>query len=91
MGVAALLRACKEMADADCRHDFDEAEIVGSPAEYWLGDRRVSPVTVSAGMMLMLFRSENIGTDYERHTLNERGREYAATGKIPTPDKKEAP
>jgi hypothetical protein len=71
----------KEAADRD---DFDAAEIVGSPADYWLGDRRVKARTVELGLMAVLFRSEGIGTDYERHTLNERGRECAETGRIPT-------
>lgn len=83
MGDKALIRACKEMAEADARKEWDDAEIVGSPAQYWLGDRRVSAHTVELGMMAILFRSEGIGTEYERHTLNERGRECAATGRIP--------
>lgn len=83
MGDAALIRACKEMRAADKRKDWDDAEIVGSPAQYWLGDRRVAARTVELGMMAVLFRSEGIGTDYERHTLNERGRECADTGRIP--------
>ena len=83
MGDAALIRACKEMRAADERKDWDDAEIVGSPAEYWLGSRRVKARTVELGMVAVLFRSEGIGTDYERQTLNERGRECADTGRIP--------
>jgi len=83
MGEKALLRACREMHDAHKLEDWDAAEIVGSPAQYWLGYRRVSPVTVELGLMMLLFRSEDIGTDYERHTLNERGRQFADTGVMP--------
>lgn len=83
MGDAALIRACKEMRAAEALKDWDAAEIVGSPAEYWIGDRRLKARTVELGMMSILFRSEGIGTDYERHTLNERGRECADTGRIP--------
>ena len=92
MGEKALLRACREMRDANARDDWDDAEIVGSPAEYWLGDRRIAARTVELGLMMLLFHSEGIGTDYERHTLNERGREYAETGAIPGFDlRKEQP
>ena len=83
MGIKALRRACVEMLDAHNREDWDAAEIVGSPADYWLGDRRVSVVTVNAGLLFILFSSEGIGTDYERHTLNELGRAFAETGKLP--------
>lgn len=83
MGDASLIRACKEMAAAESKSDWDAAEIVGSPAQYWLGDRRVAARTVELGLFALLFRSEGIGTDYERHTLNERGRECASSGRIP--------
>lgn len=83
MGIKALRRACCEMLEAHNREDWDAAEIVGTPAEYWLGDRRVSVVTVNAGLLFILFRSEGIGTEYEQHTLNELGRAFAETGKLP--------
>ena len=83
MGMAALLRACREMKDAHDREDYSEAEIVGSPAEFWLADRRVKNETVTLGLTFFLFHSEGIGTDYEIHTLNELGRQYAETGVIP--------
>ena len=83
MGMAAVLRACREMAEAEAREDWMEAEIVGTPREYWLGDRRVSAETVNIGLTMLLFRSEGIGTDYEIHTLNSHGRDYARTGVLP--------
>jgi hypothetical protein len=33
---------------------------------------------VNLGLMHMAFRSEGIGTSYERHTLNETGRALTA-------------
>lgn len=84
MGEKALLRACREMLRAERKNELDDAEIVGTPAEYWLGDRRVSTLTVELGLFALLFRSEGIGTEFERHTLNELGREYAETASIPT-------
>lgn len=79
MGEAALLRACREMAVAHARKEWEDAEIVGTPAEYWLGSRRVAAATVRLGILMVLFRSEGIGTDFERHTLNERGLAYAGS------------
>lgn len=73
----AVVRACKEMAAAEGRDDYEAAEIVGSPSEYWLGDRRVSAATVNAMLRLCLLRSDQIGTEYEIHTLNEDGRGVA--------------
>jgi hypothetical protein len=84
MGEKALLRACREMRDANAREEWDDAEINGTPAQYWLGDRRVSAVTVDMGLWMLLFSSDGLGTEYERHTLNERGREFAETGVIPS-------
>lgn len=83
MGMPALLRACREMLDAHEREDYDEAEIVGTPKEFWLGDRRIKNKTVTLGLMFFLFHSEGVGTEYEIHTLNQSGREYAKTGVIP--------
>lgn len=83
MGMPALLRACREMLDAHNREEYQEAEIVGTPKEFWLADRRVKNETVNLGLMFFLFHSEGIGTDYEIHTLNELGRQYAETGVIP--------
>lgn len=80
MGEAALLRACREMAAAHAREQWEDAEIVGTPAEYWLGSRRIAAATVQLGLLLVLFRSEGLGTSYERHTLNERGLAYAEKG-----------
>lgn len=83
MGEKALLRACREMAAAEKIEDWDNAEIDGTPAMYMIGLRRVKAATVNLGLWMALFRSEGIGTDFERHTLNERGREFAETGVIP--------
>lgn len=83
MGVAALIRACKEMREAEKREDWDAAEIVGTPAQYWLGDRRVAAITVTLGLYALLFRSDLSDSQYERHTLNERGRECGDTGQLP--------
>lgn len=83
MGNAALIRACREMHEAESREDWAAAEINGTPAEYWLGNRRLKARTVELGIMEVLFRSEGIGTDYESHTLNERGRQCAQDARIP--------
>lgn len=83
MGEQALLRACRDMLNAHKQNEWSEAEIVGSPREYWLSDRRIKAHTVNLGLMFFLFHSEGIGTDYEIHTLNELGRQYAETGVIP--------
>ena len=83
MGEVALVRACTEMQAAYEAENWDEAEIVGTPAMYFLGYRRVSPATVNLGLSMLLFHSEGIGTDYERHTLNERGRACAQLKRIP--------
>jgi hypothetical protein len=72
-----LLRALREMRDAEDRGAYEEAEIVYSQGECWLGDRRISTRTLQAGLYLCLFRSEGIGGSYERHTLNEDGSELA--------------
>ena len=84
MGGKALLRACKEMYAAHTEENWDDAEIVGTPKEYWLGDRRISSQTVTLGLYGLLFSVEGVGTDYERITLNERGRELAQTGRMPS-------
>ena len=83
MGEAALLRACREMRQAEKEENWEAADIVGTPAEYWLGNRRVASTTVNTGIWLMVLSGEGIGTDYERYTLNERGRIYAEHGTLP--------
>ena len=88
MGEKALLRACKEMLAAEKIKEWDDAEIVGSSGQYWLGSRRVSTQTVNIGLWNILFRSEGMGSGYERHTLNERGRSFAETGQLPALDLK---
>lgn len=74
----ALLRALREMRDAEARDEYEDAEIVRSAGECWLGSRRISPATLNEGLRLCLFHSEGIGTAYERHELNEDGRALAA-------------
>lgn len=69
----AVVRACREMAEAEAREEYEDAEIVGSGIEYWLGLRRVSASTIKKMLMLCLVSSEGIGTNYERFTLNEDG------------------
>ena len=69
----AVIRCCKEMAAAEANGDWEDAEIVGGGIEFWLGTRRVHAATVKQMLLYCLTRSENIGTSYERHTLNEDG------------------
>lgn len=83
MGEAALLRVCREMLAAHREENWDDAEIDGTPVLYMIGHRRVASSTVNLGLWMVLFHSEGIGTDYERYTLNERGREFAETGRMP--------
>ena len=73
----ALIRAVREMRDAEEREDFVAADIVRGGGGCWIGDRRISPATLNDGLRLCLFRSEGIGTGYERHELNEDGRGLA--------------
>jgi hypothetical protein len=77
MGLKAVIRACKEMVEADAREEYEDAEIVGAGRQFWLGQRRISPGTVNRMLQLCLLRSEGIGTKFERHTLNEDGRGFA--------------
>lgn len=80
---AILIKACKEMAEAEANENYEDAEIVGSRSQYWLGSRRISSRTVEKGLLNVLFSSSGLGTKYERHILNERGRECAETGEVP--------
>lgn len=70
----SVIRAVKEMADAETRENYEDAEIVGSGIEFWLGARRIHAGTVKRMLIACLVSSEGIGTNYERHTLNEDGR-----------------
>ncbi len=74
---AALVRAVREMREAEAREDFEDAEIVRSGGECWLGLRRIAPATLDEGLRLCIFRSDGIGTRCERHVLNEDGRALA--------------
>lgn len=73
----ALIRAVRDMRSAEEREDFETADIVLSGGQCWLGDRRISPATLNEGLRLCLFRSEGVGSSYERHGLNSDGRGLA--------------
>ena len=70
-------RCLEEMLAAETREDWEDAEIVCSHGQCWLGSRRTSVATVNRMLRLCLVSAEGLGTEYERYTLNEDGRALA--------------
>lgn len=73
-----VLRAVREMLEAEERQDYEGAEIVyARRGGVWIGNRQTSMATLNRMLRLGVVRSEGLGTEFERHTLNEEGRKLA--------------
>ena len=73
----AAMRCVKEMAEAESREDWDDAEIVREDGEIWLGYRRVHHRTLTLMLQLCLLHDSSNQNGVERYTLNEDGRSMA--------------
>jgi hypothetical protein len=73
----AALRCVLEMAEAEKREDWGDAEIVRDGFDCWLGSRRVHHRTVTTLLHLCLLHDSSNQNGVERYTLNEDGRAMA--------------
>lgn len=72
----AMLQVLQDLDQAEREERYEDAEIVCSGIECWLGDRHVSCRTVKSLLKLMALSFDDMG-GANHYTLNDTGRELS--------------